>query len=70
MGDKFGCPICGSTNLKVTNTYSGEAAICRRRVCQRCGTPFSTYEAVSGFPRGERALRNRIIADVSRKATQ
>jgi len=64
------CPICDSSNVKVTHTYSGAVYVLRRRVCQRCGTPFSTSEAVSGFPRGERALRNRIIADISRKATQ
>jgi transcriptional regulator NrdR family protein len=62
MGDKFGCPVCGSTNLKVTNTYSGAAAICRRRVCQRCGHVFDTAETVAGQKAGLR----KIIKEVTK----
>lgn len=40
------CPICGSSNLKVTNSRSHKEGIRRRRECKECLTRFSTFENV------------------------
>jgi len=56
------CPICDSSNVKVTHTYSGEAAVCRRRKCNRCGHVFDTAETVAGQKAGLR----KIIKEVTK----
>ena len=45
------CPYCGSEELKVIDSRSaGDAAIRRRRQCEKCGKRFTTYEKIETLP--------------------
>lgn len=40
------CPFCGEEDTKVIDSRSIEGRKKRRRMCQRCGKRFTTYETV------------------------
>lgn len=40
------CPFCGEEDTKVIDSRSIEGRKKRRRMCQRCGERFTTYETV------------------------
>lgn len=40
------CPFCGEEETKVLDSRSVEGKKKRRRLCQRCGKRFNTYECV------------------------
>lgn len=46
------CPFCNNTDTKVVDSRSQDenSAIRRRRVCERCGKRFTTYERVDTIP--------------------
>lgn len=46
------CPYCGYNESKVVDSRptDEEAAIRRRRECEKCGKRFTTYEKVEGLP--------------------
>ena len=46
------CPFCNNPDTKVVDSRSQEenSAIRRRRVCEKCGKRFTTYERVDTIP--------------------
>jgi transcriptional repressor NrdR len=46
------CPFCGCSSSKVVDSRptDEEAAIRRRRECEKCGKRFTTYEKIEGMP--------------------
>ena len=46
------CPFCNNPDTKVVDSRSQEenSAIRRRRVCEKCGKRFATYERVDTIP--------------------
>lgn len=43
------CPVCDSSNVKVTNCREKDNKFYRRRKCLSCGENFTTYEVDSGM---------------------
>lgn len=46
------CPFCGYSSSKVVDSRptDEDAAIRRRRECEKCGKRFTTYEKIEGMP--------------------
>lgn len=46
------CPFCSNSDTKVidTRTMEDNAAIRRRRICEKCGERFTTYERIDTVP--------------------
>lgn len=40
------CPNCGSGDTRVVDSRDAQNAVRRRRLCENCGTRFTTYERV------------------------
>ena len=46
------CPYCGAEDTRVIDSRSSEdgLSIRRRRVCEKCGKRFTTYEKIETMP--------------------
>ena len=46
------CPFCGNEDTKVIDSraQNDNTAIRRRRLCEKCGKRFTTYERVDSIP--------------------
>ena len=44
------CPFCGFENTSVLETRDTESGTRRRRVCDKCGRRFTTYEKIEQLP--------------------
>lgn len=46
------CPFCGNSDSKVidTRTMGENTSIRRRRLCEKCGERFTTYEKIEDIP--------------------